>query len=44
MAYLGWLDASAASEEQNQLNTAASGLTEAQKLVQQHDAEWRAKP
>lgn len=36
------LDASQASEEVNQLNTMQSGLTEAQKLVQQHDAEWSA--
>jgi hypothetical protein len=37
-------DASQASEEQNQLNTAASGLTEAQKLVKVHEAEQAAKP
>jgi hypothetical protein len=36
-------DASQASEEQNFLNTNASGLTPAQQMVQQHDAEWRAK-
>lgn len=36
-------DASQASEEQNQLNTAQSGLTEAQRLVEQHDAEWAAR-
>lgn len=35
-------DASQASEEQNQLNTAASGLTPAQQMVQVHDAEYNA--
>jgi hypothetical protein len=35
-------DASQASEEQNFLNTSASGLTPAQQMVQQHDAEWNA--
>lgn len=37
------LDASAASEEQNQLNTQLSGLTPAQQVVAEHDAAWKAK-
>lgn len=37
-------DASQASEEQNFLNNAEQGLTEAQKLVRIHEAEQRAKP
>jgi hypothetical protein len=36
--------ASQASEEQNQLNTAASGLTPAQQMVQVHNAEQAAQP
>jgi hypothetical protein len=36
-------DASQASEEQNFLNNAEQGLTEAQKLVKIHDAEQQAK-
>ena len=37
------LEASAASEEVNQLNTQQQGLTEAQRMVQTHDAEWTAR-
>lgn len=37
-------DASQASEEQNFLNTNASGLTPAQQMVQVHDAEQAAQP
>jgi hypothetical protein len=37
-------DAAQASEEQNQLNTAASGLTPAQQMVQVHEAEQQVQP